>query len=1290
MRKLLALAALVLGLASCQTEPEGLDVNVGGEVDTVVTVSLPETTRANSALGAFENVDWNQYTIRYIFQVFYGENESQADRQVIYTNNDHASFPVRLVPNRHYNFVVWADIVPLTSTMELGALTTEEDTTVSDYHYNTTSLKDIQIIDVDDVHEWEEMDETRDAFTGQFDTAVDGDRTPYSSTKSINIKMTRPFAKLRVITTDMAQLNDLVIEPTTAKVEYTTDIYTSFNAFAGSVNNTKASKTHDTFDIKGYADNEYDKSMVLFTDFLFAADQAEPVNFILTVYDQNGVAEANVIKTNYFNTPIPVQRNFLTTIQGNVLTDGNNITVTVENDGKFENAGDASDDAPYYQQTISSAAELLAAIDANNGEYILISDLDVNGVTTSALAATRAAGNGTTINLNGYTITLKTDIEVPAGKTLIINDEPNDEGNEEGTIISAGGKIVNNGTLNIQGGNFGENTIENNGTANVAGGVFADDAIVNNGNVSVEGNNSGDEDRFIVNDEDAVVTNIVYTVEELQAALNKGKVDEIIFGADLVGDATISQREGVNVYINGDDKKFDGVLYIHGNARSTGAETVKIANINFESESAKYFIYANYQTEPQRYAHNVTIYDCTFTSLAGDNSVAVCGASFRQAYNVTIKNCTANNTFYLAWFSGCYNVAIEGCKAYNNYEGITLGNGSTTSIKNSKINAELYGVRLESVSSSVETHNVTIENCELNAFIPVSVRSLTTGKFNLALQGVNTLTRGGLYDIALCSNEYKEGVAAKAPTCEWAISGADNFIVFPREYVVKSVEEIAEALTLKSKVLFANDIEGEVMIQQQENVDVVIDGCGYKFDGTFTIDGMNRSYGEEKVIFKNINFYTDNATKYYNNGTGSMNFIYAPLETATGNNRYAHNICVEGCSFNADADVNVVGLNTRQTYGISIKKSSFENLHSLGQIKSNSKSANFEEVTVVNCKSGVNFNNQGVNIEFNECEILANEYGVRVDAIAGSSLTVKNSEISGYYPIWLRQCAATANLTLENADLNSTGYCDIRIEGAMPQNNGLEGYVVEPSDILSVKNVEELKAALKDSNLDSIILTADILVTEDWDNRFTGAKMTRAITIDGNGHTLKFTGKVADNNYNCAFRFEADATVKNLTIDMSEVAGAGGQLRAISSKEGKLVVDGCTFIGSSNYTNTRGIIFGEGVHVATNNTIVSVTNSSFINWKRGLTDNENAKDAKEVTVTGNTFTDASAYMSAHDSIVFTGNTMTNAAANFRTYTNATDATVVATGNTLDINNPSNVIGGFVAANVECQDGFTVL
>ena len=78
--RFLALAALVLGLASCQTEPEGLNVNVGGEVDTTITVTIPDTeTRAggtNSAKGVFDNgILSGSATMRYIFQVYYNNNE---------------------------------------------------------------------------------------------------------------------------------------------------------------------------------------------------------------------------------------------------------------------------------------------------------------------------------------------------------------------------------------------------------------------------------------------------------------------------------------------------------------------------------------------------------------------------------------------------------------------------------------------------------------------------------------------------------------------------------------------------------------------------------------------------------------------------------------------------------------------------------------------------------------------------------------------------------------------------------------------------------------------------------------------------------------------------------------------------------------------------------------------------------------------------------------------------------------------------------------------------------------
>ena len=175
--RFLALAALVLGLASCQTEPEGLDVNVGGEVDTFVTVAIPDVdTRANSAESGIKNLvnaadSEINYTIRYIFEVYYGDNGVQ--KQVYYTDGQSASFPVRLVPGRDYNFVAWADIVaePAPEMMN-KALPYDGNTT--DVHYDTRNLNAITLLG-----EWNAMDETRDAYTGFYNTA------DYENNKSV-------------------------------------------------------------------------------------------------------------------------------------------------------------------------------------------------------------------------------------------------------------------------------------------------------------------------------------------------------------------------------------------------------------------------------------------------------------------------------------------------------------------------------------------------------------------------------------------------------------------------------------------------------------------------------------------------------------------------------------------------------------------------------------------------------------------------------------------------------------------------------------------------------------------------------------------------------------------------------------------------------------------------------------------------------------------------------------------------------------------------------------------------
>ena len=140
--KFFAIAALVLGLASCQKDfaPE---VNSGAEVNFQLSVSAPElgVTRAgdngeidtnsgmNSAFGAIDYLDgavigddrddWNDVDLRYSLEVYdatadfsKGDAKPIKDRQVRITDKyEPVTFELRLVPGREYRFVVFADFV---------------------------------------------------------------------------------------------------------------------------------------------------------------------------------------------------------------------------------------------------------------------------------------------------------------------------------------------------------------------------------------------------------------------------------------------------------------------------------------------------------------------------------------------------------------------------------------------------------------------------------------------------------------------------------------------------------------------------------------------------------------------------------------------------------------------------------------------------------------------------------------------------------------------------------------------------------------------------------------------------------------------------------------------------------------------------------------------------------------------------------------------------------------------------------------------------------------------------
>ena len=339
MKKLLSILALALCFVACQNE--GVENPTNGDLANVVlTVDAPElgATRAdgdqasgkNSAFGAidfFNDADWANYDLRYILEVYDADDDGTGEpiyRERLTQYLDKyapTQFDLRLVPNREYKFVVFADFV--------------EQGTQDDLYYDTTDLRNI--VAKTGAEGWNAMNEARDAYFVSKNLTV-------ATSLTETLTLTRPFAKLRVIATDLDYIAGYSAPGYVTLKYHTEALYKSFNAVNGELNNTQLADNELVYGFEVKKDTPYSegydaeaKNQTLFADYLFACEgQQIPVNFTMSVYESEG---GRLIKTTDFNTQIPVQRNHLTTIIGDVLTTEANITVVVDDnfDGEWIN-----------------------------------------------------------------------------------------------------------------------------------------------------------------------------------------------------------------------------------------------------------------------------------------------------------------------------------------------------------------------------------------------------------------------------------------------------------------------------------------------------------------------------------------------------------------------------------------------------------------------------------------------------------------------------------------------------------------------------------------------------------------------------------------------------------------------------------------------------------------------------------------------------------------------------------------------------------------------------------------
>lgn len=324
----LCMLGLGLLMAACQSEWPSDSVVSEGEGNIIFQVSAPEAmgiTRAggetNSALGALTNVDFSQYDLRYQLAVFRIEGddyvEAVSPQKKIVDSYEPVTYSLRLTPNRNYQVVVWADFVRQGETEDL--------------HYDTHDFRNITVPEMPDKYLLN--DESKDAYYISKNFTVEN-----GSSEDLVLK--RPFAKLRIVTTDWNYEN--LEMPDNFKVSYYgCKRFVNLDAVLGTSSYDELSSDMSTASVYtailkeakdyegGYDMTETNRTIIV--DYLMTdIEEQTPVHLTLEALKGDKQIAKQDLKTD-----IPIKRNWLTTIIGNTLT--TDATFNISIDERFNN-----------------------------------------------------------------------------------------------------------------------------------------------------------------------------------------------------------------------------------------------------------------------------------------------------------------------------------------------------------------------------------------------------------------------------------------------------------------------------------------------------------------------------------------------------------------------------------------------------------------------------------------------------------------------------------------------------------------------------------------------------------------------------------------------------------------------------------------------------------------------------------------------------------------------------------------------------------------------------------------
>lgn len=378
----------IIAFSSCSSEIDEPIGNRDGEVTTSISVGLPQaiqTYAESSDLSGLANLKDQNLKVRFIMEVYPKNSTELAKRMICYkslttgVDYTHATFSdIRLVA-AEYNFVFWADIVRTTTQIDdnagpdLNSLITvangvsgnrylvtpsvadgtilEDDAAIVAYntgsadHYELTNLQNIQFGNATDTHFDAIYGEMNDAYRNV--TSIDlRQDTPIG-----DIELKRPFAKLRVITTDgdvlkgqNVKTSDVEVRPT-----FSENIPSTFNVLTNKATGSISSFATLQKSVASYKNETGDDLTV---GVWYCIPPTKNPNVTLSVIAA-GLCPYPGIDIPVAN--VPLVENKLTTIKGKLFSKQTDITIYISDDLTGETTIE-------LDKEVSNQADLMASL----------------------------------------------------------------------------------------------------------------------------------------------------------------------------------------------------------------------------------------------------------------------------------------------------------------------------------------------------------------------------------------------------------------------------------------------------------------------------------------------------------------------------------------------------------------------------------------------------------------------------------------------------------------------------------------------------------------------------------------------------------------------------------------------------------------------------------------------------------------------------------------------------------------------------------------------------------------